>query len=79
MIQIELIEMLENEIKQMISKKIRYAKYFSVILASTTDISQREQMSMVIRRVHIFETSPKIEIIFFDILGSQRQNRRSDF
>lgn len=72
-IQNTLISMMANEIKIKIIELIKKAKYFSVIMDTTPDISRQEQLSIVIRIVNMDvndeNTSPEIKEYFIDFIN----------
>lgn len=52
-IQNKLINVLGNVVREQITSKIRKAKYFSIILECTPDISHTEQISVTFRFFYV--------------------------
>lgn len=68
-IQNELIQILADNVKSVIVQEIQAAKYFSVMLDCTPDISHMEQMSVVLRIVKPSQNTAEPVVIVEHFLG----------
>ena len=64
----EFIKVLGDHIRTQILQRILRAKYFSIMFDSTTDISHIDQMSQIIRYVHIEENNVTVQESFIDFI-----------
>ncbi|XP_050065711.1 zinc finger MYM-type protein 1-like [Aphis gossypii] len=72
-IQDELIKMMAAEVKQRIIDSIKTAKYFSIIMNTTPDISHNEQLTILIRIINMDNknttSAPVINEYFLDFIN----------
>ena len=67
-IQNELIELLATEVEKENLQQLKLAKYFSIILDCTPDMSHHEQMSVIFRYVLCNEEAAVVKETFFGYL-----------
>ena len=71
-IQNELIELLVTEVEKENLQQLKLAKYFSIILDCTPDMSHHEQMSVILRYVLCNEEAAVVKETFFGYLRIRR-------
>ncbi|XP_022856456.1 uncharacterized protein LOC111377560 [Olea europaea var. sylvestris] len=67
-IQNELIQLLANQVRSSIVKKVKDVKYFAIILDCTPDASQEKQMSLIVRFVDNLANLPTVQEHWLEFL-----------
>ena len=73
-IQNELIELLGKKVKHLILEEIKAAKYFSILLDSTLDVSHIDQMALIVRYVKVDSTEVQIKESFLNFFLLHSKN-----
>lgn len=76
-----LIQILANAIKKKISEAAHYAKYFSIILNYSADVSHVAQMTMIIRFVAMEQSAVEdsVEVLIKELFKGFVPNRAGAF
>jgi hypothetical protein len=69
-----------SEVKKIITEKLKLAKYFSIILDCTPDVSHKEQMSLIVCFVNVSRCDIKVveHFVEFFIVEDTTGNELSD-
>ena len=73
-IQNELIEVLGKKVKHLILEEIKAAKYFSILLDSTPEVSHIDQMVLIGRYVKFDSREVQIKKSFLNFFPLHRKN-----
>ena len=73
-IQNEFVELFEKKVKHLILKEIKAAKYFSVLLDSTPDVSHINQMALIVRPLKVDSSEVQIKESFLNFFPPHRKN-----
>ena len=73
-IQNELIEVFGKKEKHLILEEIKAAKYFSILLDSTPNLSHIDQMALIVRYVKVDSSEAQIKESFLNFFPLHRKN-----